>query len=578
MKIYANDASLPAQPVPNLNVTSALLKQQIRPFSPDDVWPEAEMAAIDLKSQGLVLQNGLEEYAKSRGGNASWLRPLLDDRFLSCRKAPPLSFNYALELDTTKWGMDPLPAFLLSLGKFFQRLASGDLPPEVGPSGPLSMDSVARMFHTRIPFPNRDLALPIQPIHPLRVAVVHKEHWFAMNISDASGNFASVRELSDTLALIRRIAPTIPGEAAVGALTAIDRDRAVELRTRLLEHFENRGNLAAIQESFCAVALTDGHYSKSFAHEILMGSTANRFYDKSPQIIAGPNGEIAMNLQGTECDVDFWIYALEQIIGEKEDLDYVGRGGATQISIRHLPFYVDSPLGGGLYNAVMSNQMIAYNFQVESMDIPLPEAAPGDGEPDDPELYVPLACLAAHYRLTGQIASLKQLIRGRHQYQGRNLPVRPVTLPAVAFIRALAGGTDAAGLRELLGPAKEKYGELRTRARENGTVDDHLYALERMVELLSHSKPDIAIPHIYSIDAWQKSIQDDIVLAGIASPQVKRYLRIPEQEDGLAVAYAIRDAALHITASSFTQGGVAPVDFLDTLRVLLASLFQALKG
>lgn len=576
MSVYENDAALPAQPVPNLNVTSELIRQQIKPFCSEEAWPEVEIAALDLKAQGQLLHKGIREYAESRGGNASWLRPLIDEHHLSKRGPLPLSGNYAMQLRSESWHHDPLPALIVGLGKFLKRAAAGDLPPEEGKSGPLSMDSVAMMAYTRIPQPNQDLILQSKLSGPLRVAVVHRGHWFVMNITDASGKFASVREVGETLASIRRLTVDIPTEAVIGTMTAVDRDRALALRTRLLAFPENRVNLAAIQDSVCVVSMNDSYYGDdgSFHRDLLLGDIANRYFDKSLQIIGGPNGELGLNLERSVCDPDLWLYALEQIAAEMEDLSYIG--GENIIAARHLPFYVDAGLGAELRNYQTNMAMQTAPFNATSIEYPELNLDSVVGKKCEAATFVLFALQAAYRYLTGETASVAYMCPTRNYYQGRDAVVRPVSTAAVAFAQALSDGAENERLRELFPAAQQKFEELSRHAREGNNPDLHTFGLRTMRELLTHSDGSLPLPDLFSSTPWQESVRDTMKVAGITSSLVNHLLLTPESRDGLAIGYAIGEGAMNLVATGFSDAKGSPNELLDTFDAALGKMADAL--
>jgi carnitine O-palmitoyltransferase 2 len=93
--------------------------------------------------------------------------------------------------------------------------------------------------------------------------------------------------------------PTKEADQPLGVLTAENRDKWAELRSRLEQIGNNKESLAAIDSALYALALddTDSHDIDKLSLQFLHGDPRNRWFDKNNTLIVNKNGHAAVNFE-----------------------------------------------------------------------------------------------------------------------------------------------------------------------------------------------------------------------------------------------------------------------------------------
>lgn len=575
MAVYDSDASLPALPLPMLNITAAFCKQQMRPFCPEEMWDTVQRCVDELKGQGQLLQKELREHAESMGGNASWLRPLWDNEVLGSRRPLPLHRAYSLQLSTHLWGSQAFPALIMGMSRFFHRLSREDLPVESGDAGPLSMDSLRWLAYERIPGRHTDRLFPLALSGRIEIAVVHRGHWFAVGVSDGSGRFISSTSMAKALHAIRNIAPNLVIESAVGALTAAERDEADRLRTRLLEHSVNRVSLHTLEKCLFVVALDDAYQGDNFGHNLLAGNAACRWFDKSIHLIEGPRGEVGVRFNDPGCGMDLLLYALAQMDEDLQQALHHVEENTTPAGVRHLPFYVDSLLSKDI--SACRERYDDTIGKMSSASLVIPDLSKGAIKAIGcaPRLFTILALQAAYYRLTSGIAAVYEPVSGRRYYQGVVGGNHPADSEAVAFIKALGGD---GGLRELYAAAETTDRDRLERCAKGQSPEEHLFGIKTMAELMEHSPRPLSLPDLFAEPVWLACGERTMSVSEI-STSYTAYAGIgPQEDDGLGIGFVIRDDGLYLSVAANTGCKVSAREFVDAVEEIGGIMLAGLRS
>jgi len=107
--------------------------------------------------------------------------------------------------------------------------------------------------------------------------------------------------------------------ASLGALTSLNRDKWADVRQDLVSYdARNHNNLKTIQSSLFAVCLdsTTPHTPSELAKECAMGSSGNRWYDKSFQYVVFRNGMVGSNMEHANADATV-LQSMYRWLGER---------------------------------------------------------------------------------------------------------------------------------------------------------------------------------------------------------------------------------------------------------------------
>lgn len=566
---FAYDHTLPSLPIPELQETCENLKSLIRPLVSDETYQKSLDAINALATQGEPLQALLQNEAANDAANASWLRPIWDDMYLSFRDMLPVNMNYCYQLAQKRWGESNLGAFICALTQTIERMRTESLPPEPARDAFLSMDTVDYTIHTRIPGRVKDSWFFPPLSSPMTASVLCGGHFFILSLTDADGIVLSPASLSQALADIRQQAAKMrPEEAGVGTMTCCDRTNAAVLRDMLLEHPKNRFSLAGIEKSLFTVCLDEAS-DANFNLSLIAGSSQNRFYDKSLQIIS--NGTHAgVSLEHSSCDGGIWVYLLSQVDACIQSSDASTSDATAHIAPLH--WCVSDSTRAKLTESASQYQTVVDKLSAADRIIPALSRGSIKALGCSPDALVQQLFQAAYFSLTGQVRSAYEAVATRGFYQGRTECMRPVTEASTAFVRALYEDSDDATLSEKLDAAVNAHGERIKYTQRALGAERHISGLSMMAQTA-----DLPLPDILSDAGYQALRHDIICTSSTTAPYIDFFSFGPTMNDGLGIGYGIAADGLRIAVSAYDDSNVDPTQFIDEIEKAASKIFK-LRG
>lgn len=573
MPVFKADMHMPPLPLPGLSETCERVKELIRPLSPPEDYARACLAVDEFAVSGKPLQEMLCAFRDRRGGNESWLRPLWDDSYLAWRGRLPMEMNYGLELCDERWGDKALASFMLAMCRFLRRTGSGNLRVEEARGAPLTMDSLRFMAYTRIPCHARDILYRVPLSGPARAAVVSRGRWFLLTLSDAGGAMVSVDEADEALRSIAERAARQPPQPEAGAMTSAKREDAAVVRGRLLEEAANRCALADIENCLFSVSLDEG--GENFGHDLIAGEAANRWHDKSLQIIAGPDGRFGISLEHTGTDAGLWLYALDWVdryIKENPE----GRGGGVTPAIRPVFWKTDQETAAELSRMSAAHrehkERMGCVFRLFGMVDRKKVKALGHG----PDVFIQLAFQSAYYRLVREHPSVYESVSVRNFYQGRTECARPATASALEFARLMAEDpVDADALSKVFVRAGKEHRDRLEYCKKGLGVERHLFGLSMMAKMRP-PEGGAASTDFFSDPALLASTRDTLSTSSVAGPSVRFFGFGPAVDDGLGIGYAMTGGGLQFTVTSLPGSKTTAVRYAAEMETVLKLMIQHL--
>ncbi|MCD8350546.1 MAG: choline/carnitine O-acyltransferase [Planctomycetaceae bacterium] len=575
MTVFASDAGLPRLPLPDLSETCTALKTLIQPLNTPEEFARASAAIDEFAVAGQPLQESLHAFNESLGGNQSWLRPFWDDSYLSWRGKLPMEMNYVLELHPKRWGATPLASFVVAMCRFLRRTGTADLPCELSRDKPLSMDSLRFMAYTRIPDAIRDTLYRLPLSGPLRIAVASRGLWFIVTLSDASGRMASATEVDRVLRLIPEMAGGIPAQPPIGAMTAGKRDDAAAVRACIQRDIGNRSALADIENCLFSVSLDCGEDCANFGHDLIAGDCANRWFDKSLQVIASPDGRLGINLEHSGCDAGFWAYALDWVDGILHNPPADPEEAGADVVVRPLTWRCDAETVRQLSSLEAEHRANAE--RMESVFVLLDcinrdkVKALGCG----PDVFTQLAFQTAYYRLTGNHGSAYEAVAVRNFYGGRTECARPATAPAMEFARLLATDKpDAERLRQALKQAEQEHKSRLGACQKGLGVERHLFGLSVMARMRGGADTATSL---FSDPALLASTRNTMSTSNVGGPSIRFFGFGPVVADGLGLGYAMVKDGLQLTVATLADTPVTARQFAAEVETVVRLMRDCLS-
>ena len=571
MSLYQTDLSLPKLPIPTLSDTEEALGEMIRPLVDERVYTRTKRELNAFFAEGgpaQKLQCLLKEYQASLPGNASWLRPIWDDMYLSHRGRLPVDMNFSFAFHVARWGEHALPKLILALVKGIRRIGEAAFEPEAGKTGPVSMDMMQYMLYTRIPCRERDVLYRVPLNEPPVIAVTCNGNWFALSLSGKAGEDPSLDAINNALEEIRTLSQKKPGEP-VGAFTGAGREDAGAIRAELSKHPLNRASLAIIEKSLFVLCL-DPEDTPEDGSDIVCGDAANRWFDKSLQLIAS-GGRIGASFEHSGCDATIWLFLLSYvdslIAGGK--LDHAGTGN---LEMRRLEWNISQTGREGLYaaRAQFRELSLSLSFDRRILTRINKEAIKAAG--CSPDAFVQILYQTAYLQLTGKIRSVYESVAVRNFYQGRTESLRPVSSESADFARAFLRGEEGSILKEKFRLALLAHSNKLSRAHKALGSERHMSGLLAM----HHRYVGGALPGIFTCEGYKSLRNDALSTSSSTAPFIEFFGFGPVVTDGIGLGYGVKEDGLHIAVSAYPDSGVNPTEFLDTLDRIGTKLLEFL--
>jgi carnitine O-acetyltransferase len=445
------------------------------------------------------------------------------------------------------------------------------------------MDTLRTLIYTRIPCPVRDIWQHPSLAVPMAVAVVCKGHWFIMTVVNGQGERLAPAALGDALAAIRKQAQILGEAAPVGSMTAAGRSEAAALRDALLQNPLNRMNLESIENCVFTVCLddapaTEAGTEEAFGSSLIGGDSANRWFDKSLQIISEPGGRMGANLEHSGGDASIWLYVFGQA-DEALAAENLPKGQG-QAHVRLLEWNIEPQSIARLQSI---REDFARTMQTLCIQRRCIRSVTREGikaKNCSPDAFVQLLYQAAYYKERQRLCSVYEAVSTRAFYQGRTECVRPVTEASAAFIRALYDGKDSnAELLRKFRLAEKAHAEGLSRGQKALGPERHMSGLCAMYEMYAGAAngAGLAKPEIFD-DAGYRALRHDTLSTSSATAACIDYFGFgPVVADGLGIGYGLKDDALHLMVSSYATSDVSADVFLHNMEEA-AERFLAILG
>lgn len=578
----ARDPFLPRLPIPSLRSTCETLVSLMAPLLPAPALARSHEAVAAFRTPGgggEMLHRALCQKAAELPGNASWLRPLWDDMYLAWRAPLPGNLNYVLRFDEERWGgASALPRLVLALARVFDALGRGEVPPERTKAGFQSMDSFQSCVYTRVPGASRDTLAPVALAGEHTILVACKGHWYILPLRNQGGGLVGERPLARAFAAIRAAAAAASPAPPVAALTAAPRAQAAALRDALLVSPRNRLSFAALEKTLFAVCLEEAHTGDGdFSWMLLGGQAANRWFDKSLQIIASENGGLGANYEHAGCDASIWMYLFSLADAYIRENAFWDNGDGPPPH-RELAWEADPGLSAALLEQERSFGAVTADLRVACGEFAQYSREGLIGLKTSPDAFLQTAFQAAQYRMFGTLRSSYESVSVRNFYQGRTECARGSSAEALAVARALESGAPDAHVGAFYRRAEQIHLARLAQCRRGLGAERHLFGLECMYALYGRELGLDSPPALFASEGWRTVGYNAVSTSALTAPFIRYFGFPPTVPDGFGVGYVPGSAATNLLITSFAGEGLPASDFLTAFENAAASLYRALAA
>ncbi|PNF29520.1 Carnitine O-acetyltransferase [Cryptotermes secundus] len=574
--------NFPRHPVPPLTQTLAKFVRSVQPLlSPSELSTTKSLVKDFEEGDGQKLQQILENRARNM---ESWLADWwLNAAYLAYRlpvvvhSNPALVFphqHFKTEEEFLKYAADLTFAAL----NYKSDIDNDKVPIDRMGKEPLDMTQYKRIYGTcRIPAPEcdkihfSDLSRPVK-----HIVVAHNNIFFEICVYDRSGEIVSPGKLLLGLKAVVN-ASQKPGEA-VGILTSEHRDTWARVHSDLVKDETNHRSVEAIQTSLFLLSL-DGPASHLSAPNVATlaalkilhgggseGSSGNRWFDKTIEIVVGREGEVGITVEHSPAEAVPIAMLMNYCLDFLEKMPEIkfGEDTASFPEPEKLQFNISSDIKNAIEVAQQNLDKL-----VEYADF-LSCTYSGYGKnlikefKVSPDSYIQMALQLAYYRLHNEPAAHYESAGTRLFHLGRTEAIRSCSVESVHFAKTMLDSKSSnEDKKQALVAAVKSHKDYATQAALGQGVDRHLLGLK-----LAAIENGMQIHPLYRDPSYVRSTHFKITSSQVAGKGNSVMCYGPVVPDGYAACYNPLGNTLNFGLAAFKSGhGTDVKAFHDALMV-----------
>ena len=407
-------------PLPSLEDTCTRYLEMARPLVPLAAWERTAHAASRLAATGGPLQDALRQIAGRRGGN--YVGGFWRDMYLEAR-APLAPYQNAGALFRLPAALarHSLPrraaAIAVATAQISRLVAAGSFVDDPAHGRGLCQAQHRFVFGTvRLPGLRKDRL--VRTHRPTHFVVSHRGRLHHLPLPETAWPRAAARKLEPLFQAI--IAGREPDEA-VAALTSLSRPDWFHCRRRLRRDPVNAASLRAVETAAFFLCLEPDLVTPDrevLARAVLQGDPANRWYDRTSQLILFGAPYIGVNGEHSAIDGHAVSSLIEAILGRARPARGVARRADSQ-ACATLQWRLDA-----FKDTIAAARAASVAAAVPHLRV---GAARSNGSTMRHDVRIQLAVQLAHLELTGRVAGVYQPTHMRRYVGGRTEVVRPAT-------------------------------------------------------------------------------------------------------------------------------------------------------
>lgn len=591
---FAEDYTLPALPVPTLQATCDTIPKVVAPLVEPDVLAATLAAAAEFGrngGDGEKLQQTLMHWAAHAPGSNNWVGTLWEDQYLRWRNPIALSMNYSIQFRSERWDSAlSLPKLVRAFAHVLHLLSREAIEPEqTRHAQRISMEQARRCVYTRIPGPEADSYRSVELFGFGRIAVVCRGHWFIINLTNPAGDMPGERALDEAFTAIRAQAATLPQAVPVAAMTSAPRSRAAKLRFILQKRTKNRLNLEALEGSLFSVSLDAPLNSGEIpGMRFLAGDASMRWHDKSVQIVCTEDGALGTCIEHGQCDATLWCYLFSQVDAllcrKNKHIVTAAIPEDKSLQPEKLLFYkldweISDPLKRAFREA--ATDFAQREAQIDLSTRAYPEYGAGALQDlgANPDAFLHIATQAAQYSLFGRFRSAYESVSMRRFCQGRTSRIRPCTVEALEFVRALVDGESRAVLAALYRSAETAHRAAVKRCLTGHDIERHMFGLQAMYAFYGKELGITRPPALFRDPGWLAA-QEDVLFSSTISglEYISSISTTHTHKEGFGVFFTLNDAETSMCLTLHKDNPYSSAQFISAFEKTASSMKEILRG
>ncbi|XP_067366387.1 peroxisomal carnitine O-octanoyltransferase isoform X1 [Channa argus] len=520
-RTFKYQSSLPPLPVPSLENSLSKYLEAVRPFASEDEFKATVQIVRKFQDGvGKVLHYKLLQRAKTK---KNWLEEWwFDTAYLEVRIPSQLNVNFGGPGPYLEHCWPPAEGTCLERAslliwhtlQYWNLLLTERLAPQKAGKTPLDMDQFRMLFCTcKVPGVMKDT------IHnyfkteregpcPSHLAVMCHGRIFTFDAL-CDGEILTPPELLRQLRFVKDRCEGEPEGDGVAALTSEERTRWAKAREHLINiDPHNKTILETIQSSLFIISLdetkpysTPENYT-NMTLEALTGNPTLRWGDKSYNLLVFSDGTFGSNCDHAPYDAMVLVSMCWYV---DQQLRLTDGKWKDSVTVRPIPtpeelvFTLDEKVQSDISHAKQHYLESTQDLQVVCYAFTAFGKVAIKQKKLHPDTFVQLAMQLAYYRMHTRPGCCYETAMTRKFYHGRTETMRPCTLEAVNWCKAMMDPTcDVDAKRKAMLQAFSKQNKLMAEAQEGKGFDRHLLGLYLIAKEEGLPTPELFIDPLYT--------------------------------------------------------------------------------
>ncbi|KAH8233866.1 hypothetical protein KR032_000697, partial [Drosophila birchii] len=577
-------------PAAPLNVTLKAYLNSIKPLlTAKEFEKEAKLTEEFEKNEGAELQKLLETAANS---SSNWLTPRWTKAAYLAYQAPVTAFtSAALSFPMQKFVKctDCLiftARAIRIICEFKTLVEENKIPVAKIGDNELDNSQFFNIFGT-VRKPGRFCDTIEQDPNSNYVVVVYQNNYFQLPVISSSGNILSVTDLINELEAI--ISCPLEKGDPTGLLTHDNRANWAEAYGAMLCLPGNADTLEAIEQSLFVVCLDKyvpipkGQEYAVQAHQLLHGggleqNSANRWMDKTIQLIVNPNGLAGFCYEHSPAECQPLAMLMDYVMEKmySEDKLEKSKNGENSSPSKHLRFNSqDECLNMWLHVAMRNINKIASRLQMTIIEYECHGKDFITAQGLNSDSYIQMALQLAYYNMHKTLPAQYESAHLRIFVEGRTETIRSTSNESKAFLLAMKDlkVSDAEKL-EALQKAVDSHEKLTKRALNGEGIDRHLFGLQQMA-----IENGLTMPKFFQSKGFVRSQTFQLFTCQVATGHKSFMAYAPLTADGYGCCYNPKEDKIIFAISAWSATpGVNPEQFGKAIKKSLDSIRKLIRN
>uniref|UniRef100_A0A3Q0RFV5 Carnitine O-acetyltransferase a n=1 Tax=Amphilophus citrinellus TaxID=61819 RepID=A0A3Q0RFV5_AMPCI len=531
---------LPHVPVPPLRETCESYISFLEPIVEEDELKQTKQLVEEFMKEGGVGEKLQRMLEKKACNTDNWVSSVTAHYFEN-RNSVVIYSNYSIVYPRMAF-RDEQEHISVCVTRYFETL-----PAENFGGNPLCMEQYSQLLSAcRIPGLETDSVM-FHGKNSNYITVAHNSQFFMVDVYNSDGTLLTVDQLCVQLKRICN-SSEIHTEP-VGILTTLNRDSWSKVYLSLIKEQTNKESLSAIERSICTVCLDRAmpQESQEFSlcdfHLVTHGggsqwNSANRWFDKSLQIIIAEDGSWGINVNHIAADATVTMAFTDYLVASMKKPEMMQSAITPSPMPQKLHFSITPDIRKVIEEAKRSMDRNIQNLDLNVMVFDHFGKDYLKARNLSPDAFIQMALLLAYYRMNKQCCASYEAAFQRMFRHGRISLVLPTSSVSAAFVKAFDDPKKQNTQKiNLLEKAIKTHRENTNAVIRGHDIVIHLYALN-----MQAVENKISMPDIFTDTSYNKFLDFQLITSQVTSKTGSVVVQQVDDHTGYHGCYGVYDS------------------------------------